>query len=169
MKTRYFLIFFIVFLFVPKNILAQDNDSIYYERLYFTCKFWGHLKYYHTEIAAGNIDWDEVLLDHLDSIKSASYEGKFHSLKHHLHYHHHHQHQPQPQLLMKPNNNLLSPLSLILKPKKWLKTFVPKQRSVFCSYICSLINFLFHVCVFRYCSEPSSPPQPPHTPHKVLC
>jgi carboxyl-terminal processing protease len=50
---------------------AQVADSIYYNRLYYTCKVWGHVKYYHTEIANGNIDWDNVLLASVNAIKTA--------------------------------------------------------------------------------------------------
>ena len=50
---------------------AQVADSIYYNRLYHTCKVWGHVKYYHTEIANGNIDWDNVLLASVNAIKTA--------------------------------------------------------------------------------------------------
>lgn len=35
------------------------------------CKAWGHMKYYHTGIAKGNVNWDDALLNALDGIKSA--------------------------------------------------------------------------------------------------
>lgn len=35
--------------------------STYYERLFYLCKAWGHAKYHHTGIAAGNINWDDEL------------------------------------------------------------------------------------------------------------
>jgi len=50
---------------------AQVADSIYYNRLYYTCKVWGHAKYYHSEIASGNVDWDNALLGSLNAIKTA--------------------------------------------------------------------------------------------------
>lgn len=56
---------------MSNGVNAQVADSIYYNRLYYTCKVWGHAKYYHTEIAAGNVDWDDVLLGSLEAIKSA--------------------------------------------------------------------------------------------------
>ena len=34
-----------------------------------TCRVWGLLKYYHPNITAGKLDWDEVLLDRLDDIE----------------------------------------------------------------------------------------------------
>jgi hypothetical protein len=37
-----------------------------------TCRVWGLLKYYHPNVTAGKFDWDSVLFDCLDSIKTAS-------------------------------------------------------------------------------------------------
>ncbi|GHV58365.1 hypothetical protein FACS1894182_10320 [Bacteroidia bacterium] len=37
-----------------------------------TCHVWGLLKYYHPNVTAGKLDWDEVLLDRLENIRSAS-------------------------------------------------------------------------------------------------
>lgn len=53
------------------GIHAQVADSVYYERLYYTCKVWGHAKYYHSRIAAGEVNWDNVLLCALPGIKNA--------------------------------------------------------------------------------------------------
>ena len=36
-----------------------------------TCRVWGLLKYYHPNVAAGNFDWDKVLIDRLDKIHDA--------------------------------------------------------------------------------------------------
>ena len=56
---------------------AQVSDSIYYNRLYYVCKAWGHVKYYHTEIAKGNVNWDIELLNTLDGIKNAPDNSSF--------------------------------------------------------------------------------------------
>ncbi|GHU72379.1 hypothetical protein FACS189413_15390 [Bacteroidia bacterium] len=37
-----------------------------------TCRVWGLLKYYHPNVTAGKLDWDEILLDRLENIYSAS-------------------------------------------------------------------------------------------------
>jgi hypothetical protein len=37
-----------------------------------TCRVWGLLKYYHPNVTAGKLDWDEILLDRLDDIQFAS-------------------------------------------------------------------------------------------------
>jgi carboxyl-terminal processing protease len=44
-------------------------DSVYYERLFYLCKAWGHAKYYHTEIANGNINWDDELFKAIHGAK----------------------------------------------------------------------------------------------------
>jgi hypothetical protein len=62
---------FLVALSFSFEIFAQVTDSVYYERIYYTCKVWGHAKYYHSRIAAGEVNWDDVLLDILPGIKNA--------------------------------------------------------------------------------------------------
>jgi C-terminal processing protease CtpA/Prc len=37
-----------------------------------TCRVWGLLKYYHPNVTAGKLDWDEILLDRLDDIHLSS-------------------------------------------------------------------------------------------------
>ena len=34
-----------------------------------TCRVWGVMKYFHPNITAGMVDWDEVLLKNLDKIR----------------------------------------------------------------------------------------------------
>ena len=36
-----------------------------------TCRVWGLLKYYHPNVTAGKLDWDQVLLDRMDKIREA--------------------------------------------------------------------------------------------------
>ena len=47
------------------------SDSIYYNRLFYVCKVWGHVKYYHTETANGSVYWDDELLNAVSGIKNA--------------------------------------------------------------------------------------------------
>ncbi len=44
-------------------------DSVYYNRLFYLCKAWGHAKYYHTEIASGSINWDDELFKAIHGAK----------------------------------------------------------------------------------------------------
>jgi len=46
-------------------------DSVYYERLFYLCKAWGHAKYYHTEIANGSINWDDELFKAIQGAKNS--------------------------------------------------------------------------------------------------
>jgi len=36
-----------------------------------TCRVWGLLKYYHPNVTAGKLDWDQVLIERLDKIREA--------------------------------------------------------------------------------------------------
>jgi hypothetical protein len=59
-----------------KRYLNSLPESDYYERLFYLCKAWGHAKYHHTEIAAGNINWDDELFKAIQGAKnSLSTEG----------------------------------------------------------------------------------------------
>lgn len=53
------------------------QDEAYYERLFYTCKAWGHVKYYHTETANGSVAWDDVLINSIEDIKNASNDDEF--------------------------------------------------------------------------------------------
>ncbi len=58
-------------LLISISAYAQVPDSVYYDRLFYTCKAWGHVKYYHSEIANGTVNWDDELLNELSNIKNA--------------------------------------------------------------------------------------------------
>ncbi len=48
----------LVFLGNPAN---AQLDSMRTQEYYLLCKSWGHLKYFHTEVAKGNLSWDNAL------------------------------------------------------------------------------------------------------------
>lgn len=56
---------------------TQVPDSIYYNRLFYVCKAWGHVKYFHTETANGNVNWDNELLQAISGIKNAQDNASF--------------------------------------------------------------------------------------------
>lgn len=56
---------------------AQDMDSDYFQRLYYTCKVWGYAKYFHSNIAKGDINWDDELISAIESIKTNSTNEDF--------------------------------------------------------------------------------------------
>ncbi len=65
----YFL--FILYCFVFTKSEAQISREKQYERLEYTCKVWGYLKYHHSNVCKGYINWDTALLTSLDGIKNA--------------------------------------------------------------------------------------------------
>ncbi|MDB4439012.1 T9SS type A sorting domain-containing protein [bacterium] len=56
------------------------SDSVYHERLFYTCKAWGHFKYYHSEVANGNVNWDEALIEAIDGIKESEDNTAFNNV-----------------------------------------------------------------------------------------
>ncbi len=71
------LVFVSILILLSISTYAQVPDSVYYKRLFYVCKTWGHIKYYHTEIANGNVNWDNVLLNTISGIKNASDSDSF--------------------------------------------------------------------------------------------
>jgi PKD repeat protein len=59
------------------QVNSQVSDEVYYQRLFFLCKAWGHAKYYHTRIAAGLVNWDDELLTAAAGAKSAPTDAAF--------------------------------------------------------------------------------------------
>ncbi len=47
------------------------------EKLYYTCKVWGFVKYYHSEVSICNVNWDSVLLAVLPDVRSAANSTEF--------------------------------------------------------------------------------------------
>ena len=71
------LFFISLIILLSINTYAQVPDSVYYKRLFYVCKVWGHIKYYHTETANGNVNWDNELLNTISGIKNASDNNSF--------------------------------------------------------------------------------------------
>ena len=65
------IIILILILISFKSYSQSLTDSVYYKRLYYLCKVWGHAKYYHTEIANGSVNWDDELLRAINGAKFA--------------------------------------------------------------------------------------------------
>lgn len=66
-------------LFAGTTLYSQD-DSAYYSRLYYTCKTWGLVKYFHSELAVCSLDWDSVLIAKLPEIKAAASNPAFNDI-----------------------------------------------------------------------------------------
>ncbi|UTW61317.1 T9SS type A sorting domain-containing protein [bacterium SCSIO 12741] len=73
----------ILSLFILSSGSAQVPDSVYYKRLFYSCKAWGHIKYYHSEVADGNVIWDNELLDRISGIKNAPDHSSFNDSLYH--------------------------------------------------------------------------------------
>jgi len=72
------LISAMVFSMLSLNLYSQGvSDSVYYNRLFYVCKTWGHAKYYHTEIANGSVNWDDELNIAINGAKYASTNASF--------------------------------------------------------------------------------------------
>jgi carboxyl-terminal processing protease len=79
MKNR-ILFSVILSFFLFNNSFSQPTDSLYYSHLYYTCKAWGYVKYFHSNIAKGNVDWDAELLQTLQNLKTAETNDEFNNL-----------------------------------------------------------------------------------------
>lgn len=55
----------------------QSNSQDLIDRLYHTGKVWGYMKYHHSNITRGNIDWDSILIVSLNGIKNAPNQTAF--------------------------------------------------------------------------------------------
>ncbi len=59
------------------TLKAQPLDSTTVSRLYYTAKVWGYLKYFHSEVAKGVINWDSVLIQTIPQITSSTTDQEF--------------------------------------------------------------------------------------------
>lgn len=73
MKILSLVIVLLVFSF--KTVFAQNPS--YDEKLYYTCKVWGFVKYFHSEVSECKVNWDSVLIKNLPGIKSAVTRSDF--------------------------------------------------------------------------------------------
>ncbi len=57
--------------------IAHAQTPNMQEKLYYTCKVWGFVKYYHSEVSICNVNWDSVLIDVLPDVRAASTSTEF--------------------------------------------------------------------------------------------
>ncbi|MCV2485864.1 S41 family peptidase [Flavobacterium sp. SH_e] len=67
----------LVFLFVFSQTVFSSSKITETEKLAATCKVWGFLKYYHPEVATGQLNWDTQLLEKLPLIDKAQTKEEF--------------------------------------------------------------------------------------------
>lgn len=66
----------LVSIFSP-TLKAQSLDSTTISRLYYTCKVWGYLKYFHSEVAKGTRNWDSILVSTIPAVQAATTGEEF--------------------------------------------------------------------------------------------
>jgi len=71
MNTYKKLTLILILILTSFGTYAQVSDSIFYNRLFYVCKAWGHVKYYHTETANGSVNWDDELLNSVSGLRNA--------------------------------------------------------------------------------------------------
>lgn len=75
MRTK---ILAVLFLVTGIMVCGQTGpDSVYLSRLYYTCKVWGFVKYFHPRVADRTMDYDAVLLNILPQVRSAGSNEDF--------------------------------------------------------------------------------------------
>jgi len=58
----------------------SSADSLYYNRLYYTCKVWGFVKYFHPRVADRSVLMDGILMNALPNIKNAPNDSVFNAI-----------------------------------------------------------------------------------------
>ena len=60
-----------------KPDVSLTNGPTYQQKLYYSCKVWGFVKYYHSRVSICQVDWDSVLIASFPDIKSAVTTDEF--------------------------------------------------------------------------------------------
>lgn len=70
------------FLFILLFLSIQSSAQILSEnqKLESLCRVWGFLKYYHPNVAAGNLNWDQQLLQKIDELDQVHNKGELNNL-----------------------------------------------------------------------------------------
>lgn len=72
MKRIILLLFSLI---ISATVLSQDPT--YRQKLYYTCKVWGMVKYYHSRVSVGLVNWDTLMVHTLPLIKNATSADDF--------------------------------------------------------------------------------------------
>lgn len=65
-----------VFFWSSLSVSLSQNPT-YQQKLYYSCKVWGFVKYYHLAVSTCQVDWDSVLISKLPFIKNAVTNNEF--------------------------------------------------------------------------------------------
>lgn len=69
------LVLFLVLFNLAGRVIAQSLTL--QQKLYYTCKVWGFVKYYHSNVGTCHVNWDSVLLHTLPLVRSAATSNDF--------------------------------------------------------------------------------------------
>jgi carboxyl-terminal processing protease len=67
------LLIFLLFSFQQ----VQAQNPTYQQKLFYTCKIWGFVKYFHSGVSTCSVNWDSVLVSRLPFIKNAVSNADF--------------------------------------------------------------------------------------------
>lgn len=68
---------FLTTLFIALSFAQNPN---YQQKLFYTCKVWGFVKYYHSEVSQCKVNWDSVLTYSLPKIKNCTTKNDFNNI-----------------------------------------------------------------------------------------
>ncbi len=70
----------ILILIMTACVSTYSQNPSYQEKLYYTCKIWGFVRYNHSEVSTCKVNWDSVLIAKLPEIKAAITEDDFNNI-----------------------------------------------------------------------------------------
>jgi carboxyl-terminal processing protease len=73
----YFKKYFLFLFFTQMFLICSAQTPTYDQKLYYTCKVWGFVKYFHSNVSVCGVNWDSVLVARLPSIKNAVTKNDF--------------------------------------------------------------------------------------------
>ena len=59
------------------NYVSLAQTPTLQQKLYYTCKVWGFVKYYHSNVSTCNVNWDSVLVSILPVVENAVNDSEF--------------------------------------------------------------------------------------------
>ena len=76
---RLFVTLFVFVLLINVNVFSQSNPDNA-QKMYYLCKVWGYLKYFHSEVSKGNRNWDSVLISSVVEAENAANSDDFNNV-----------------------------------------------------------------------------------------
>lgn len=69
----------VIILFIVLTATVYSQKATKAEKLYYTCKIWGFMKYFHSEVSECKINWNKMLVVNLPMINQAATKEEFNS------------------------------------------------------------------------------------------